>query len=49
MDIDLATRSVTNATLDEYVVTETSVSDRAAKIDGYTVRHILLRPVSARA
>jgi len=49
MDIDLATRSVTNATLDEYVVTETSVSDRATEIGGYTVRHSLLRLVSARA
>jgi hypothetical protein len=41
--IDLATRWVRKATLDEFVVTETAVPDSAKTIESYTVRHIVLR------
>ena len=41
--IDLETRWVRKVTLDEFVVTETKVTNTPTKIDGYTVRHILLR------
>jgi hypothetical protein len=40
--IDLATRWVRKVTLDEFVITQTRVTNQT-KIDSYTVRHILLR------
>lgn len=44
--IDLATRWVRKVTMDEFVVTETSLPGTAAKINSYTVRHLLMRAVS---
>ncbi|HXQ92917.1 MAG TPA: hypothetical protein VN739_07900 [Nitrososphaerales archaeon] len=44
--VDLATRWVRKATLDEYLVTETSAPDSPAKINQYTTRHIILRLIS---
>jgi hypothetical protein len=41
--VDLATRQVRKATLDEYMVQETSTQGSPSKTDEYTVRHILLR------
>jgi hypothetical protein len=41
--IDLATRWVRKIKLDEFVVTQTTVPDSAKTIDGYTVRHIVVR------
>jgi hypothetical protein len=41
--IDLATRWVRRATLDEYQVTETSTQGVPSKTSEYTVRHILLQ------
>jgi hypothetical protein len=41
--IDLATRWVRRATLDEYQITETSTQGVPSKNSEYTVRHILLR------
>jgi len=51
IDIDLATRWVRRATLDEFVVTETRVPAMGAAgevrtIQAYTVRHILARLIS---
>jgi hypothetical protein len=44
--IDLATRWVRKVTMDEFVVTETTVPGPAPKIDAYTVRHLLMRMIS---
>jgi len=44
--IDLETAWVRKVTLDESVVTESSVPNALTKIDGYTARHILLRLIS---
>lgn len=41
--VDLATRWVRKATLDEHQVAETSVQGSSFKLDEYTVRHITLR------
>jgi hypothetical protein len=41
--IDLKTCWVRKASLDEFVVTETTVPDSPKTIDSYTVRHVLLR------
>jgi hypothetical protein len=46
MYVDLATRWVRKATLDEYLVTETSIPDSPSKINQFTTRHILLRLIS---
>jgi hypothetical protein len=43
--IDLGTRWVRKVTMDEFVVTETTVPGPAPKIDAYTVRHLLMRMV----
>jgi dUTPase len=43
--VDLATRGVRKATLDEYMITETTTKSQPLKINEYTVRHILLRSV----
>jgi hypothetical protein len=43
--IDLATRWVRKATMDEFVITETRMPGPAPKIDAYTVRHILMRMI----
>ncbi len=45
MYIDLATHWVRKATLDEYMVIETSTPDSTSKTYQYTVRHISLRMV----
>jgi len=42
MYVDLATRWVRKATMDEYLVTETNARSWPSKINEYTVRHILL-------
>jgi hypothetical protein len=44
--VDLATRWVRKATLDEYLVTETSIPDSPSKFNQYTTRHIFLRMVT---
>jgi hypothetical protein len=44
--IDLATMWVRKVTMDEFVVTETTVPGPAPKVQGYTVRHLLMRMVS---
>lgn len=44
--IDLATRWVRKVTMDEFVVTETSMPGPAPKTDSYTVRHLLLRLIT---
>jgi hypothetical protein len=44
--VDLATAWVRRVTLDEFVITETTVPDEPANIIGYVARHILLRMVS---
>jgi len=41
--VDLATRVVRKATLDEYMIQETSTQGSPSKMGEYTVRHILLR------
>lgn len=43
MYVDLATGWLRKATLDEYMVAETSTSGSASKTAEYTVRHILIR------
>jgi len=43
--IDLATRWVRKVSLDEFVVTDTKLPASAAKLQGYTVRHLLMRLV----
>jgi hypothetical protein len=43
--IDLETRWMRRATLDEFVVTETSLPSRGVKVPNYTVRHLLTRMV----
>ncbi len=48
MYIDLATGWVRKVTLDEFVVTQTTVPNVPNKINGYTVRHILSRLVSQK-
>ena len=40
--IDLETGWVRKVTLDEFVVTETQVTNAPTKINAYTVRHLLL-------
>jgi hypothetical protein len=44
--IDLATRWARKVTMDEFVVTETSMPGPAPKTDSYTVRHLLLRLIT---
>lgn len=44
--VDLETRWVRQATLDEFVVTETRLPGAAPKVPAYTVRHLLVRMVS---
>jgi hypothetical protein len=44
--IDLATRRVRKATMDEFVVSQTTVPGVPQKVDGYTVRHLLLRNIT---
>ncbi len=44
--IDLATRWVRKVTMDEFVVTQTSLPGPTPKVDDYTVRHILMRLIS---
>ena len=44
--VDLETRWVRKATLDEFVVTETSLPGPGPKVHSYTVRHLLTRMVS---
>ena len=44
--IDLETGWVRKVTLDEFVVTETKVTNEPNKINAYTVRHLLLRLIS---
>jgi len=44
--IDLATRWVRKVTLDEFVVTQTSLPGPRPKVDDYTVRHMLMRLIS---
>jgi len=46
IDIDLATRWVRKVTLDESVVTQTTVPGPTPKMDAYTIRHLLLRLIS---
>jgi hypothetical protein len=41
--IDLVTRSVRKATLDEYMVLETEVKGAPARVQAFTVRHIKIR------
>ncbi|HYA33295.1 MAG TPA: hypothetical protein VEG65_04800 [Candidatus Bathyarchaeia archaeon] len=41
--VDLATRWVRKATLDEFLIAETRISGSDTKINSYTVRHITLR------
>jgi hypothetical protein len=43
--IDLTTRWVRRATMDEFVITETRMPSPTPKIDAYTVRHILMRMI----
>ncbi len=45
--IDLVTRCVRKATLDEYMVLETEVKDTPTRVPAFTVRHILIRQVAA--
>ena len=45
MYVDLATRWLRKATLDEHMVQETSTQGSPSKTNEYTVRHILLRSV----
>jgi hypothetical protein len=44
--IDLGTGWVRKVTLDEFVVTETGAVNSEAKVNRYTVRHLLLRLIS---
>jgi hypothetical protein len=44
--VDLATHWIRKATLDEYLVSETSVPNSPSKVNQYTTRHILLRLIS---
>ena len=44
--IDLETRWMRKATLDEFVVTETSLPGGGPKIPSYTIRHLLTRMIS---
>ena len=44
--IDLGTGWVRKVTLDEFVVTETGAANSEAKVNRYTVRHLLLRLIS---
>jgi hypothetical protein len=44
--IDLATHWVRKVTMDEFVVTETTMPGPAPKIDAYTVRHLLMRMIN---
>lgn len=44
--IDLASRWLRKATMDEFVVTEAQLPGPAPHVDSYTVRHLLLRLVS---
>jgi hypothetical protein len=44
--IDLATRWVRKVTMDEFVVTQTTMPDPLPKMDAYTVRHLLMRLIS---
>jgi hypothetical protein len=46
--IDLATRWVKKATMDEFVITETRMPNPAPKICAYTVRHILMRMIGKK-
>jgi len=46
--IDLATRWVRKVTMDEFVVTETTIPGPLPKIDSYTARHLLIRLVSEK-
>jgi hypothetical protein len=46
MSIDLATRWLRRMTLDEFVVTRTSLPGPGPKIDSYIVRHLLIRLIS---
>lgn len=43
--VDLANRWVRKATLDEYMITETTTKNQPSKIEEYTVRHIVLLSV----
>jgi len=44
--IDLETGWVRKVTLDEFVSTETGAANGQAKVNRYTVRHLLLRLIS---
>jgi hypothetical protein len=44
--IDLATRWVRKITMDEFVVTQTTMPGPMPKTDAYTVRHLLMRLIS---
>jgi hypothetical protein len=44
--IDIATRWVRKSTLDEFLITETSIPNSNTKSNGYTVRHVMLDLIS---
>lgn len=46
--IDLATRWLRKAMMDEFVVTEAQWPGPAPKVDSYTVRHLALRLVGSQ-
>jgi hypothetical protein len=45
--VDIETRWVRKASLDEYLVTQIRLPDSPTPLDGYTVRHILLRSIGS--